>query len=103
MLSLLQSVNCDLIAAQGKYHKACQASYVSKVNIKCKQRDVSTKEEDTFDEAFRWLFKTISPEIQNGKTYDMNILLKMFTNELEKKGNLADSYTKQKLKVNPLK
>lgn len=61
------------------------------------------EEEDTFDEAFRWLLKTISPEIQNGKTYDMNILLKMFKNELEKKGNLADSYTKQNLKVNPLK
>lgn len=98
LLSVLQSVNYDLIAAEGKYHKACHASYVSKMNIKRKY-DASTKEENTFDEAFNRLRKAITPEIENGKAYDMNVLLIMFKKELEKMGNAADSYTKQKLKA----
>ena len=60
-------MNYDLIAAEGKYHKVCHASYVSKINIKRKY-DASTKEENTFDEAFNRLRKTITPEIENGKS-----------------------------------
>lgn len=33
LLNVLESVNYDLIAAEGKYHKACHASYTSKVNL----------------------------------------------------------------------
>ena len=99
LLSVLQTVNYDLIAAEGKYHKACHASYISKVNIKHKQRDASIIKESTFDEAFNRLVKTITPEIENGKAYDMNGLLVMFKREMEKLGNDSQSYTKQKLKV----
>ncbi|CAB4003576.1 Hypothetical predicted protein [Paramuricea clavata] len=55
LLDVLQSVNYDLIAAGGKYHKACHASYVSKVNIKRMRRDTSTIDENPFDEAFNQL------------------------------------------------
>lgn len=41
----------------------------------------------------------ITPEIESGKAYDMNVLVMMFTKEIEKMGNEADSYTKQKLKA----
>ena len=99
MLDVLRSVNYDLIAAEGKYHKACHASYVSKVNIKRVQRDTSTTVENPFDEAFNQLVKTITPEINNGKACDMNNLLAMFKNELEKLCNARESYTKQKLKA----
>ena len=99
LLSVLQTVNYDLIAAEGKYHKACHASYISKVNIKHKQRDASIIKESTFDEAFNRLVKTITPEVENGKAYDMNGLLVMFKREMEKLGNDSQSYTKQKLKV----
>ena len=40
----------------------------------------------------------ITPEIESGKAYDMNVLIMMFRKEIEKMGNEADSYTKQKLK-----
>ena len=65
-MGVLQSVNYDLIAAGGKYHKACHASYVSKVNIERKQRDAST-EENTFDEAFNRLLKTITLKLTTEK------------------------------------
>ena len=98
MLDVLRSVNYDLIAAEGKYHKACHASYVSKVNIKRVQCDTSTAVDNPFDEAFNQLVKTITPEINNGKAYDMNNLLAMFK-ELEKLCNAGESYMKQKLKA----
>ena len=97
--SVLQSVNYDLIAAEGKYHKACHASYISKVNIKYKQRHASAIKENIFDQAFNCLLKTITPEIESGKAYDMNGLLAMFQRELERMGNYSKSYTKQKLKA----
>ncbi|CAB4005386.1 Hypothetical predicted protein [Paramuricea clavata] len=99
LLDVLQSVNYDLIAAGGKYHKACHASHVSKVNIKRMQHDTSTIDENPFDEAFNQLVKTITTEINKGKAYDMNILLAMFKKELEKLCNAEESYTKQKLKA----
>ncbi|CAB4025743.1 Hypothetical predicted protein, partial [Paramuricea clavata] len=99
LLDVLQSVNYDLIAAGGKYHKACHASYVSKVNIKRMQRDTSTIDENPFDEAFNQLVKTITTEINNGKAYDMNILLAMFKKDFEKLCNAGESYMKQKLKA----
>jgi len=41
----------------------------------------------------------ITPEIESGKAYDMNVPVMMFRKEIEKMGNEADSYTKQKLKA----
>ncbi|KAK3742554.1 hypothetical protein QZH41_003464 [Actinostola sp. cb2023] len=99
LLDILQTINYDLIAAEGKYHKACHATYTSKVNIKRKQHDASIKEENTFDEAFSQLLDTITQEFENGKAYDMNVLLRMFKKELGKMGVSAESYSKQKLKA----
>lgn len=58
LLNVLESVNYDLIAAEGKYHKACHASYTSKVNLERKQRS-SSAEENVFDEVFNWLMTII--------------------------------------------
>ena len=66
---------------------------------KAGHRDTSTTVENPFDEAFNQLVKTITPEINNGKAYDMNSLLAMFKKELEKLCNAGESYTKQKLKA----
>ena len=103
LLSILNSVNYDLIASEGRYHKSCHASYTSKVNIKRKRESATPREENIFDEAFHQLLQVITPEIENGKAYDMNVLLMMFRKEIEKEiekmGNEADSYTKQKLKA----
>lgn len=99
LLSILNSVNYDLIAAEGRYHKSCHASYTSKVNIKRKRESATPREENTFDEAFHRLLQVTTPEIESGKAYDMNVLLTMFRKEIEKMGNEADSYTKQKLKA----
>lgn len=96
LLFTLQSVNFDLIAAEGKYHKACHASYISKVNITRKQHDV--QKESTFDEAFNQLCLAVTPEFERGKAFDMNALLLMFQIELKKMHLNADSYTKHKLK-----
>ena len=85
MLGILQSFNDDLIAAGGKYHKACHSAYVSKVNIKRTQRHFTTStNENPFDKAFDWLVEVITHEINNGKAYDMNTLLAMFKQELKK-------------------
>jgi len=96
LLTIIQSVT-DLISAGGKYHKACHASYVSKTNIQRKHN--TSTEENIFEEAFKRLLEIITPEIENGKAYDMNVLLTMFQKEVEKMGGAATSYTKQKLKV----
>ncbi|KAK3748173.1 hypothetical protein QZH41_000756 [Actinostola sp. cb2023] len=103
LLDILRTINYDLIAAEGKYHKACHATYTSKVNIKRKQHDASIKEENTFDEAFSQLLDTITQEFENGKAYDMNVLLRMFKKELGKMGVSAESYSKQKLKARLMK
>ena len=98
LLSVLQLVNYDIIAAKGKYHKACHASYVSKINIKRKKRDASTKVETHFNEAVNWLVKTTTPEIEKVKTYDMNVL-PIILKKVESIGNASDNYTKKKLKA----
>ena len=98
LLGVLLSVNYDLIAKEGKYHKSCHASYVSKSTIKHKL-DAATIGENAFNEAFTRLVNIITPEIENGKAYDMNTILSMFKNELQKMGNDGESYTKQKLKA----
>ena len=89
-----------LIAAEGKYHKACHASYVSKVKIKVRKNNSTLNDKQSpFDKAFDSLVNTTKPEIESGKAYDTNFLLNMFNEELEKLGNASDSYTKQKLKL----
>ena len=42
---------------------------------------------------------TIIPDIESGKAYDMNVVLSIFKTELERRGNAADNYRKQKLKA----
>lgn len=42
---------------------------------------------------------TIIPDIENGKAYDMNVLISILKTELEKRRNAADNYRKQKLKA----
>ena len=85
---MLESVNCHLIAAEGRYHKACHASYTCKVNLERKQRS-SSAEENVFDEVFHWLMTTIIPDTS----------VSIFKTEIEKRGNATDNYTKQKLKA----
>ena len=99
LLSILYSVNYDLIAFEGRYHKSCHTSYTSKVNIKQKWKSATPREENIFDEAFNRLLQVITSKIESGKSYNMNVLLMMFRKEIEKMGNEADSYTKQKLKA----
>ena len=94
LLCILNSVNYDLIAAEGRYHKSCHASYTSKVNIKRKRESAAQRKDNTFDEAFHQQLEVITPEIESGKAYDMNVLLMMFRKEMEKMGNETDSYTK---------
>ena len=60
------------MTAGRKYHKACHASYISKVNIGRIQNDMFTIVKNPLDEAFNQLVKTITPEINNGKAYGVN-------------------------------
>lgn len=99
LLSILNSVNYDLIASEGRYHKSCHASYTSMVNIIWTPESATPREENIFDGAFHQLLQVITPEIESRKAYNMNVLLMMFRKEIEKMGNEADSYTKQTLKA----
>lgn len=87
----------DLIASEGKYHKSCHASYVSKANIK--SRCLDEKSVNGYDEAFAEFLSIIQPEIVRGKAYDMNCLLQLYKDMLIKRDINADSYTRQKLKL----
>lgn len=94
LLRLIQGV--DLIAIEGKYHKSCHASYVSKSNInsKCASDNPAT----AYDQAFSDVLEIIQPDILAGKAYTMNCLLDLYKDQLDKHGTDANSYTKQKLK-----
>lgn len=98
MLHVLRSSNNDLIAAEGKYHKSCFASYVSKSNIK-HQSFQEEEGESLYDAAFKELAVEISEGIAQGKAYDMITLLSSYRERLEEKGVDGSAYTKQRLKL----
>ena len=56
LLSILNSVNYDLIEAEGKYHKSCHASYTSKVNVKRKRESSTPREQNTFVPNWNFVF-----------------------------------------------
>ncbi|XP_028412609.1 uncharacterized protein LOC114535509 [Dendronephthya gigantea] len=95
LLPVLRTV--DLIASEGKYHKSCHASYVSKANIKSQCTD--EKPANEYEEAFAEFLDIIRPEIVKGKAYNMNFLLQLYKDMLTKRDVNADSYTRQKLKL----
>jgi len=96
VLHVLRSVNYDLIAAEGRYHKACHASYVSKTNLK--YQGSYSKEETKHSKAFNELLTIITPEVKSGKAYDMNTLLTKYKELLQRKQVDGEGYTRQKLK-----
>jgi len=83
MLHVLRSVNYDLIAAEGRYHKACHAS---------------SKEETKHSEAFNELLTIITLEVKSRKAYDMNTLLTKYKELLQRKQVDGEGYTRRKLK-----
>lgn len=98
MLHVLISVNNDLIAAEGKYHKTCFASYISKSNLKHKGFK-EIEGEASYDRAFKEMAAEISEGIYQGKAYDMSSLLSKYRELLEHKGIKAERYSKQHLKL----
>ena len=81
LLPVLQTV--DLIASEGKYHKSCHASYVSKANIK--SQCMNGKPVNEYEDAFAELLSMIRPEILKGKAYSMNYLLQLYKDMLTKR------------------
>ena len=68
LLFALSNVGKDLLPAEGKYHRACRAAYVSKANLKHKQfKDGS--QEDYFESAMKCLSEKIAPSLSAGKAY----------------------------------
>ena len=96
LLFALSNVSKDLVAAEGKYHRACRASYVSKANIKHKLVKPDAQE-DAFVSAMQCLGEKIAPSISAGKAYCMNTLLQKYKALLTDRGIEADSYTRQRL------
>ncbi|CAB3981721.1 multidrug resistance-associated 4-like isoform X1, partial [Paramuricea clavata] len=95
LLPVLRTV--ELIASEGKYHKSCHASYVSKANIK--SQCINGKPVNEYEDAFAEFLDIIRPEILNGKACNMNYLLQLYKDMLTKRDVNADSYTRQKLKL----
>jgi len=99
MLHILLGVNNDLVAAEGKYHKTCYASYVSKSNLKSRSFKEDEGKESAFDQAFCELGLDIRNGLELGRAYDMSFLLNKYAGLLEKLGVDGQKYTKQKLKL----
>ena len=95
LLPVLRTV--DLIASEGKCHKSCHASYVSKANIKA--QCMNGKPVNEYEDAFAEFLSMIRPEILKGKAYSMNYLLQLYKDMLTKRDVNADSYSRQKLKL----
>lgn len=77
MLHTLRSVNYDLIAAEGKYHKNCFALYISKKSLKYQE----SKGDSLYENAFQEIVKDIGIGIDQGKAYDMASLLDKYPQE----------------------
>ena len=99
MLHVLLGVNNDLVAAEARYHKTCFASYVSKSNLKFSAFKEESGKESAYDKAFLEMASEIRKGLESGKAYDMSLLLKKYTELLEKRGIDGQHYTKQKLKL----
>eukprot|EP00058_Branchiostoma_floridae_P009808 XP_002595296.1 hypothetical protein BRAFLDRAFT_128105 [Branchiostoma floridae] len=95
LLRILGAFNNDLIAAEAKYHKACQASYTSKSNLKV----ASGKASDGFSQAFRDLLDEVQPHLDSGRAFTMSALLDRYKTNLEKRSEDSKSYTKYHLKA----
>ncbi|CAH1277495.1 Hypp9664 [Branchiostoma lanceolatum] len=96
LLRILGGVNNDLIAAEGKYHKACQASYTSKSNLKVVSSKVIS---DGFSLAFRDLLDAVQPHLDSGQAFTMSSLLDRYKTCLEKRHVDSTSYTTYHLKA----
>eukprot|EP00058_Branchiostoma_floridae_P000882 XP_002586370.1 hypothetical protein BRAFLDRAFT_108655 [Branchiostoma floridae] len=97
MLLILRGVNNDLIAAEAKYHKACQSSYTSKSNLKSAVS--SSKSSNGFQTAFQDLVDEIKPDLNSGRAYTMSVLLGKYKTYLRKRDVDDSSYTSQHLKT----
>ena len=75
LLFTLRGVSKDLVAAEGKYHKTCRDTYVSKSNIKRKTFKVNVQE-DLYANTMKCLGEEIASSLNAGKAYNMNALLK---------------------------
>ena len=98
LLCTLRGVSKDLVAAEGKYHKTCRDSYVSKSNIKHKTFKVDAQE-DSYANTMKCLGEEIAPSLNAGKAYNMNTLLQKYKILLAERGIDADSYSRQRLKL----
>ena len=66
---------------------ACQASYVSKTNLKQHNyKEENTTKECKYEEAFQDLLDEINPEILHGKAYEMCFLVEHYKMMLSLKG-----------------
>ena len=103
MTSILTWVQKDLMAAEGKYHKDCHSSYISKANyMKCKkakEAEQKGSKHAKHEEAFQTLVEEIAPNIQQGKVYNMSSLLEKYRTLLENKNITPESYSSQRLKL----
>ena len=98
LLFTLRGVSKDIVAAEGKYHKTCRDSYVSKSNIKHKTFKVDAQE-DSYANTMKCLGEEIAPSLNAGKAYNMNALLQKYKILLAERGIDADSYSRQRLKL----
>lgn len=83
MLCILQGVQNDVVAAEGKYHKNCYANYVSKKVTPTHSECQSQR--DKFSNAFTELSNKIQNDIQAGSAFDMAGLLIKYKDVLESK------------------
>ena len=89
----------DVIAAEVKYHSACQASYVSKSNIKHQIfKEENPNEECIYDKSFKELLTEIDSEMTAGKVYEISHLLERYKEILSSNSSLSQSYRSDKLK-----
>ena len=65
-LFALSNFSKDLLAAEGKYHRACRAAYVSKAHLKHKQFK-ECSHEDSFESAMKCLGEKIAPSLSAGR------------------------------------
>lgn len=97
ILMIIDAVNQDLIADEARYHKACYASYISKVNLK--STGFHEGENETLhNTAFRELAEEITTDLDNGKAFDMSVLVSRYKMLLQATGVEAESYTGQRLR-----
>ncbi len=92
MLKILRGARGDLVAADVKYHKDCQATYVSNENLKYQSVDPMTTD-DRYVAAFSSFPASIEDELHGCKAFDMSTLLELYINILEEHGVVtASSY-----------